>query len=100
MVADAVHAAPVERAAIAAVAEQLGLWFTGLWLEAPRTVAAARLGAREGDASDATAAVLDQQIDYDLGEVTWRRIDASGPLEGVRHIAAAALDFGLSPAAA
>ena len=97
VIADAVHAAPAERADIAAVAEGLGLGVNGLWLEAPRTVAAARLAARRGDASDASAAVLDQQLDYDLGEMTWQRIDADGPLESVRAAAADVLGLGATP---
>jgi aminoglycoside phosphotransferase family enzyme/predicted kinase len=78
VVVDAVHAKPEERAAIAAVATQAGCRFDGLWLEAPRTTLAERIAARRGDASDATVAVLDQQLQYDIGEIDWRRVATGG----------------------
>lgn len=78
-IVDAVFAAPEERMAIAAVAERAGCAFVGLWLDAPATALLARVEARRGDASDADAAVVRSQLNYDLGEVTWRRIDATGP---------------------
>jgi hypothetical protein len=77
VIADAVFAREGERRAIARVAERLKIPFVGLWLDAPRTVMAARLDARRNDASDATARVLDQQLGYDLGNLTWTRIDAA-----------------------
>src|SRR5437868_3797423 len=39
---------------------------------------AARIGARQADASDATAAVLQQQLQSDPGMLDWVRVDASG----------------------
>jgi uncharacterized protein len=52
--------------------------FTGLWLAAPEETMAARLGARTGDASDASAEVLQLQLGQDAGAVDWTRIDAAG----------------------
>jgi len=78
VVADAVYAAPAERLAIAEVAGRLGLRFDGLWLEAPRDRLVARVTGRRGDASDADAAVVDRQLEYDLGRLDWTRVDASG----------------------
>jgi aminoglycoside phosphotransferase family enzyme/predicted kinase len=78
VVADAVFARPEQRSAIAAVAHRLGVPFTGLWLEADPKVMMERIRSRRRNASDATADVLRQQLDYDLGEVTWHRIDTSG----------------------
>jgi predicted kinase len=52
--------------------------FTGYWLEAPRAVLAARLDARVGDASDADARVLEQQLQRDPGQIGWTRVDAAG----------------------
>jgi predicted kinase len=89
VVADAVWSRPEERAAIAGVAGELGLAFTGLWLEAPREVLLARVGGRGADASDATGRVVADQADYELGEITWRRLDAAGD---PRDVLAAARD--------
>ena len=78
VIADAIHARPVERDAIAAVARAARVPFVGLWLDAPADVLAARIASRRGDASDATAEVLRQQLGYELGTMTWHRIDAGG----------------------
>src|SRR6185437_1146422 len=66
-VIDAVALRPEERAAFAAVAVTAGVPFQGLWLEAPTETMAARIRARRGDASDATEAVLNQQVNRDPG---------------------------------
>lgn len=78
VIIDAVAARPEERQAFAALAAAAGVAFTGLWLEAAPEVLMARLLARKGDASDADAAVLRQQLAYDLGPLDWTRIDAAG----------------------
>jgi aminoglycoside phosphotransferase family enzyme/predicted kinase len=80
VIADAVYARPAERAAIEAVARDLGVPFQGLWLESPEPVMVERVGARSGDASDATAEVVREQLSYELGEIAWTRLDASGEL--------------------
>jgi hypothetical protein len=36
-----------------------------------------------GDVSDATPAVLDEQLEYDLGQQTFAVVDAGTPLEDV-----------------
>jgi hypothetical protein len=101
VIADGVYARAGEREAIAAVAHKTGVPFVGLWLEAPAETLAARIAARRGDASDATAAVLRQQQTYQLGRMTWHRIDASRPAQAVigtaREVSARAL--ALTPAA-
>ncbi|TAN62668.1 MAG: hypothetical protein EPN20_10700, partial [Magnetospirillum sp.] len=76
-VADAVFAKPEERAAIAAVAAKAGVRFDGLWLEVPPDMAAARIRARKANVSDATPEVLERQLSYDLGAITWTRIDSA-----------------------
>lgn len=74
-----------ERAAIAAVASEAGVPFTGLWLTAPDDVLRDRVARRRGDSSDADRTVLEQQLKAELGAMSWRKVDVSGD-------AAAALD--------
>lgn len=75
-IADAVFARPDERRHIAGIAERAGVAFDGLWLEADPALMRARVAARRGDPSDATADVIAAQLGYDIGEVTWTRLDA------------------------
>ncbi|MGF1628719.1 MAG: AAA family ATPase [Kiloniellaceae bacterium] len=80
VVADAVFARPEERAAIEQVARQADVPFTGLWLETDPQVMTARVIERRGDASDATAAIVERQLTYDLGVIDWHRVEASRPV--------------------
>jgi aminoglycoside phosphotransferase family enzyme/predicted kinase len=70
---DAVFARDDERHAAEALAAKVGVPFEGLWLDIPKEVAQARVAARQGDASDATPAVVERQFGYDLGTIKWRR---------------------------
>ncbi|MBX9749556.1 MAG: AAA family ATPase [Roseococcus sp.] len=90
VIADAVFQRAAERDALAA----LHPGFTGLWLEAPLDLLRARIAARSGDASDATAAVLDATATRDAGEITWIRLDASA---GTEEMARKSLDLPLQP---
>lgn len=90
-VADAVYARPDERSEIAGVAEAAGVPFTGFWLTAPRDTLAERIEARRGDASDATVAVLDSQLEYELGVVDWTEIDTSAGADATEKAANATL---------
>ncbi len=83
VIVDAVHARAEERAAIEDCARQAKVGFVGLWLEAPAGVLSERLRRRRGDASDATVAVLEQQLGYDLGPIGWRRLTAAPDPESV-----------------
>ena len=76
-IADAVFARPGERTAIAASAG--GAPFDAVWLTAPADMLLARVEGRAGDASDANASIVALQAGYDVGEMTWRSVDASGP---------------------
>jgi uncharacterized protein len=78
VIADAVFAKPEERKAIAAIADDLGLVFHGLWLEAPAEVMEKRVTQRTFNPSDADVAVVRQQLSYDLGVMEWDRIDSAG----------------------
>jgi aminoglycoside phosphotransferase family enzyme/predicted kinase len=73
VVLDAVFSREDERAAAEALALKVGVPFEGIWLDVPKDVAQARIAARKGDASDATAAVVERQFGYDLGNITWTR---------------------------
>ncbi len=78
VVADAVFAAPAQRAGIEAAAAQAGVPFDGLWLEADPAVMRRRIEGRKRNASDATAAVLERQLAQGPGPLAWRRQDSSG----------------------
>ncbi len=83
VILDATFLDPGERTEAALLGANAGVPFTGLWLEAPRATMEARLSQRQGDASDATVAVLAQQLDLDPGPLDWRRIDSNGPVARV-----------------
>ncbi|WP_349601820.1 AAA family ATPase [Azospirillum argentinense] len=76
VVLDAVHARPEERSAAARLAADAGVRFDGIWLDAPLDARVARIAARRGDASDATAEVAERQAVYDLGPIEWLRTNA------------------------
>jgi uncharacterized protein len=82
-IVDAVFLDPEERAQIERVAEDAGVDFQGLWLTAPEDVLVRRISGRRGDASDATADVLRQQLAADPGALTWPRMDVEGSPEDV-----------------
>jgi uncharacterized protein len=77
VVIDAVFAGQAERDAVSQLAKSRGVPFYGLWLSAPAEVLKARVGSRAGDASDATCDVVDAQLRFDLGSMTWTLVDAS-----------------------
>jgi aminoglycoside phosphotransferase family enzyme/cytidylate kinase len=81
VILDAVYAREAERAAPAALGRALGVGFTGFWLEASEGLMVERVESRRNDASDATPEVVRRQLGYDLGALTWHRLDASGSLE-------------------
>ena len=83
VIMDATFLDPDERAAAAQLAANAGVPFTGIWLDTRREIMAARLKARRGDASDATIAVLEQQLAGDVGAMDWRRIDSGSSLPRV-----------------
>ncbi|MBP7648908.1 MAG: AAA family ATPase, partial [Phenylobacterium sp.] len=81
VVLDATFIQPELRSRAQALADEMGVAFHGVWLEAPTEILAARIDGRTDDASDATRATLQMQLDRDIGEVTWTHVDASGPAE-------------------
>jgi hypothetical protein len=93
---DAVSLTSQERGSFAAVAAATNVPFSGIWLDAPAAMLASRIAARRGDASDATAEVLEQQIRHDPGEIDWQRVDVGG--ESDPSFAAVARALGLAQA--
>jgi aminoglycoside phosphotransferase family enzyme/predicted kinase len=80
-IVDAVFARPNERAAIEDVARAENFMFHGLFLAADLATRMTRVGSRVNDASDADAKVAQAQESYDIGELGWREVDASGTPE-------------------
>jgi aminoglycoside phosphotransferase family enzyme/predicted kinase len=91
---DATHATAAERAESAALAQEAGVPFHGLWLDAPLEARLSRIAGRRGDASDADAEVARRQRADPLREPGWRAIDASGDLAATLRRARVALDGG------
>lgn len=67
------------RAEVARLAAAEGVAFQGLWLDASTPTLVARVNARQGDASDATAAVVLRQNRARHGKIDWRRISTERP---------------------
>jgi len=78
VILDAVFAQEGERRTAAHLAESCGADFYGFWLEASAATLKARVDARQGDASDATSAVVESQLAHDIGVMTWQQIAADG----------------------
>ncbi len=83
VIVDAVHAKAEEREATAACAARAGVNFTGIWLDAQPDAMRARIAGRTAGVSDATTAVLEQQLDYDLGPQSFAVVDANRPVDEV-----------------
>ena len=83
VIADAVFANPQDRATIAAVAREVGVPFSGVWIDAPPEILARRVDGRAADASDATTDVLERQLRSGTGRLDWRRVDGSGDIDAV-----------------
>jgi aminoglycoside phosphotransferase family enzyme/predicted kinase len=88
VIADAVFDRADDRAAIEAVAAGCGVSFDGLWLSAADQVLFERVAARRNDPSDATIAVVAQQLRRDLGTNNWRMIRAERSREETARLAA------------
>jgi len=78
VVLDAVFARPHQRERVEQIARGAGVPFTGLWLKALDRELIERVEARVGDASDANATVVQEQLGYETGPISWHRVDASG----------------------
>ncbi|MEQ8773312.1 MAG: AAA family ATPase, partial [Erythrobacter sp.] len=79
VIIDAAFLKPEERGEVSSLARRMGCAFTGIWLEAPGDLLRERVAARRDDASDADAAVVENQLDRDIGAIgDWHKVDASG----------------------
>jgi hypothetical protein len=96
-IVDAVFATVQERDALAAAARAAEIPLRGLFLTADLATRIARVGGRTTDASDADAAVVEAQESYELGALTWPKIDASGTLVDTLGRARAALSIDPRP---
>lgn len=77
-IVDAVFSGPEDRYAIERVAIAAGIPFVGLWLEAPPDILKERVAHRVNDASDATTAVLAQQLHHTVPPSSWHHLDTGG----------------------
>ncbi len=74
------------------VAADAGVPFAGLWLTAPAETLMARVRSRKDDASDATEAVLQAQLEVDPGPLDLVQLDAGGAPDTVAASAREVLD--------
>ncbi|MGB0682445.1 MAG: AAA family ATPase [Magnetovibrionaceae bacterium] len=93
VIADAVWLQEAQRAGIEAIATDLQIPFTGLWVEAPLAIRMERAASRRRNVSDATAEIAEMQENLDPGFHDWRRVDSSGPKD--RTLAKARAELGL-----
>lgn len=95
VVLDAVYSKPQERQAVETLASELGVPFQGLWLTAAPDILDARVTARRGDASDADARVVAEQLQRGAGVIGWPQIDAGSSSTETDAVASATLGLEL-----
>lgn len=78
VIVDAVHQDEAQRDGLRRLAVELGVGFTGLWLDAPLPDLVSRVTRRTDDASDAQADTVACQAERGTGAIDWQRIDAGG----------------------
>lgn len=81
VVVDAAFLKQSERDELSTAARKLEAAFHPVFLTADLAVRLHRIGARQADASDATAEIASGQEDYEIGRIDWPVIDASGSPE-------------------
>lgn len=80
VVADAVFDRPADRDRIEKAASVRGVAVTGFWLEADPLVLWQRVSERKGGPSDATIDVLSRQLQRNVTQSSWRKINADRKL--------------------
>lgn len=79
VIVDGVFDFPQTRHRVERIAAELGVPFTGIWLQAPREVLLTRVRSRTGDASDAGPQVVEKQLKRDRGSLgSWQVVEAGG----------------------
>jgi predicted kinase len=68
---------------VAALARETAVRCDAVWLKAPLDERLARIAHRTPDASDANAAVVRKQEQYDLGAINWPVVTAEGSPESL-----------------
>jgi predicted kinase len=91
VIVDAVYLEDRDRAHIEQAAIDTGVPFAGLWLTAPAETLLVRVRGRKEDASDATAAVVQSQLEVDPGPLDWSKVDAGADPDTVAASARRAL---------
>ena len=90
VVFDAVSASLQHREMIENLGRHTGVPVQGIWLQAPRERLIERVEGRVGDASDADASVVDQQLAWRTGPIGWSIVNADaepwrGAARGLQH---------------
>jgi aminoglycoside phosphotransferase family enzyme/predicted kinase len=80
-IVDAMFAREEERAAIEQMAHTHHFDFQAIFLTADLDTRMTRVGARVNDASDANGSIAQAQEKYDLSQLKWKKVDASGTPE-------------------
>ncbi|MEZ5924869.1 MAG: AAA family ATPase [Hyphomicrobiaceae bacterium] len=93
VVVDAVYAEPAERESVEAIAHAASVAFDGLWLTADPALLVARVTSRTGDASDADARIVTQQLRHGAGLIDWHIVDAAGSAAATLRGSCRAIDL-------
>lgn len=92
VIVDAVFAREDERRRLVTLARRAGARLTGLWLTVDAETMIKRVETRQGDASDADAAVVRRQLERSEPAPDWAKVDASGTPEATLAQALRRLD--------
>jgi hypothetical protein len=81
VIIDAVFGDDCEHSAIERMGREVGVPFTGLWLDGAPAMLEQRVAARLGDASDATVEVLCRQLAHVTRPAGWAKIGVGSPAD-------------------